>query len=445
MIRRLRIKFVLLNMLLMTAIFVAALSLIYLQAADTLRQENINRLRDLAGRHLTLLDQFFDQNPELLNGNYGVGSLPDFPKDALHASETVSASSSAFILYVYDSDNTYQVEGLQYEPEDRALYMNTIIRQVYNAAEAEGILPDLHLRYLSVPMPYGHKLVLMDTAQETASLRLLLFTLLVIGAAAFALFLIASIFSSRIMVRPVENSLSKQRQLISNVSHELKTPVAVIGASTEVIRSHGEDSVKEQEKWLDYITSETQRMSSMISDMLQLARTTEAPPLSEKDVLDLSELSYSAALPFESICFERNRTLEISVEPDLFLRARTDEIRQLISTLLDNACKYADDGGSIFFTVCAESERILLSVRNTGAPIPPESLPHLFDRFYRVDTARTRTEGGYGLGLAIAKKLTEENGGKISVESTAERGTVFTCVFRLVKRPNDNIHNQVTI
>lgn len=431
-------------MILMTAILIAALSFIYVLTAGNIRQHNIDDLRELASQRLTLLDQFFNRNPDLLNGNYGVNSLPS-SQPAASASEVTSAPSSAFILYVYDSDNTYQVEGLQKEPEDRALYLNTIIRQVYNSEEPEGVLSDLRLRYLSVPMPYGHKLVLMDMTQELATLRWLLLTLHITGLTAFALLLLASIFSSRVMVRPVEQSLTKQQQLISDVSHELKTPVAVIGASTDVIRSHWDDPVKEQEKWLGYISTETQRMSSMISDMLQLARTSEAPALSEKDVLNLSELAYSAALPFESICFERNRTLEIDIRPDLFLRARPDAIRQLISTLLDNACKYADDGGSILFSVRAESERILLSVRNTGAPIPPESLPHLFDRFYRVDTARTRSEGGYGLGLAIAKKLTEENGGKISVESTAERGTIFTCVFRRAKHLTDNIHNQVTI
>ena len=431
MIRRLRFKFVLLNMILMTAILIAALSFIYLLTADNVRQQNNAAMWGLAERRLTLLDQFFDQNPELLGDAYGSNSLA-----ASTANASAAPSSAFFVLYVYEANSTYQVEGLVEEPEDRDLYLNTIIRQVYNAQESEGVLPDLHLRYLSVSMPYGRKLVLFDMTQETAALRGLLLTLITAGVVAFALLLLASIFSSRIMVRPVEQSLTKQQQLISDISHELKTPIAVIGASTDVIRAHGDDPVHAQEKWLGYITSETQRMSSMISDMLQLARTNEAPALSALDVLDLSELAYSAALPFESICFERNRILDISIEPELSIRARTDAIRQLISTLLDNACKYADEGGRIFFCVRSESERVLLSVRNTGTPIPQESLPHLFDRFYRVDTARTRTEGGYGLGLAIAKKLTEENGGKISVESTAERGTTFTCTFRRAKHLN---------
>lgn len=421
MIRRLRFKFVLLNMILMTAILIAALSFIYILAADNLHTQSLSTMRELVSRRLTLPDQFFEQNPDFLNGTAG-------------AERTQSLLDAAFIIYVDESNDTYQVEGLTDAPGDRKAYLDDIIRQVYAAEKSEGILSDHHLRYLSVNMPYGRKLVFLDMAPENASMRLLRISILAAGAGAFLLFLLASYFSSRIMVKPVEQSMTKQQQLISDISHELKTPIAVIGASTDVIRSHGEEPVSQQEKWLDYIASETRRMSSMISDILQLARTNEVPEAS-KEVLDLSELAYGAALPFESLCFERNRELDILVEPNLYIRAGRDALGQLISTLLDNACKYSNEGGKVFFRVRGEAEKILLSVRNTGTPIPQESLPHLFDRFYRVDAARTRSEGSYGLGLAIAKKLTEDNGGKIAVESNPRDGNTFTCTFRRAKRP----------
>lgn len=423
MIRRLRFKFVLLNMILMTAILIAALSFIYVLAADNLRSQSLSTMRELVTRRLTLPDQFFEQNPDLPNGTAGADGVN-------------SLLDAAFIIYVDEANETYQIEGLADTAEDREAYLDTVIRQVYASEEVEGILPDLQLRYLSVNMPYGRKLVLLDMTQENASMRLLRISVLTAGTCAFALFLLASYFSSRVMVKPVEQSMIKQQQLVSDISHELKTPVAVISSSMEVIRSHGEEPVAKQEKWLNYITSETQRMSSMISDILQLARTSEAPAVTSREVLDLSELAYGAALPFESICFERDRELEILVEPDLYVNAGKDALRQLISTLLDNACKYSNEGGKIFFRVRGESDKVILTVRNTGTPIPQESLPHIFDRFYRVDTARTRSEGSYGLGLAIAKKLTEENGGKISAESSAEHGNTFTCTFRRAKRPD---------
>lgn len=423
MIRRLRFQFVLLNMIFTTTILIAALAFVYVLTAEHLQQQSVAAMRGIADRRTTLTDQSPEQDPAF-NGSYG-------------ETESNVPMSSLFFLYVYEENGTYQVEGLTNEPADRDRYFNTIIRQVSESETSEGVLPELQLRYLSVPMPYGQKLVLLDMTQEREALRVLLLTLHAVGIGAFGLLLLASWYSARIMVRPVELSVTKQQQLVSDISHELKTPIAVIGASTDVIRAHGDDPVREQEKWLDYITSETRRMSSMISDMLWLARTDEAPEASVREVLDLSELAYGAALPFESICFERKRELNILVEPDLFLRANPDAIRQLISTLLDNACKYTDEGGQIFFRARAEEEKVVLSVRNTGVPIPPESLPHIFDRFYRVDAARTRSEGGYGLGLAIAKKLTEENDGKIAVESDAETGTTFTCTFRRSKRPSE--------
>ena len=425
MIRRLRFKFVLLNMVLTTAILVAALSFIYVLAAENLQTQSLSTMRELAGRRLTLKDQFYEQNP-------------DSPDGAANDEQINSLLESAFIVYVYEANSTYQVEGLTKEPENREYYLNTIIRQVYASEKTEGVLSEFHLRYLSHSMPYGRKLVLLDMTQEDNAMRILRISMLIASAGAFALLLLASCFSSRIMVKPVEQSMIKQQQLVSDISHELKTPIAVIGASMDVIRSHGEEPVAGQEKWLNYITSETQRMSAMISDILQLARTTEAPELASREVLDVSELAYGIALPFESICFERDRELDILIEPNLYLRANANALRQLISTLLDNACKYSNEGGKIFFRVRGEEEKILVSVRNTGTPIPQESLPHLFDRFYRVDAARTRSEGSYGLGLAIAKKLTEENGGKIAVESSARDGNTFTCTFRRAKRPESN-------
>lgn len=408
-------------MILTTAILIAAGVCIYVLAAENLKAQSVTTLREYANRRLSTQDRFFEQTP-------------DPSTDAADAGEEDAPPDTIFVIYVNEANDTYLVEGLKEAPEDRETYLKTIIRRVYASESSEGILSDLHLRYLSLSRSYGRKLVLLDMKQENASMRVLQVSLLVVGSGAIVLFLLASHFSSRVMVRPVEQSMVKQQQLVSDISHELKTPVAVISASTDVIRSHGEEPVSAQEKWLDYITSETRRMSAMISDILQLARTNEAPELASREVLDLSELAYGAALPFESLCFERNRELDIRIEPDLYVRANSTALRQLISTLLDNASKYSNEGGKVFFRLRGESEKVILSVRNTGTPIPQESLPRIFDRFYRVDVARTRSEGSYGLGLAIAKKLTEDNGGKISVESGEEDGNTFTCTFRRSKR-----------
>lgn len=426
MIRRLRLQFILLNMALATAILLAALTFVYLRTSGELERQSTAYLRQFAGRRLSLLDQFFDANAELLGEGYGTAEAPE-------GGET---PYSTFALYVFEQSGTYQVEGLgeTLSKEERERYCNDLIQQIYASGESEGVLREPSVRYLSLSAPYGRKLVVMDRAGETHAKRVLLLTLCAVGIGAFALLLPASWLSSRVLVRPVEQSTKRQQQLVSDLSHELKTPVAVIAASADVLRAHADEKVGEQEKWLGYITSETERMSSMISDMLQLARTAEAPPLSEQDVFDLSELAYETALPFESICFERGRTLEIDVQPDVFVQARVDALRQLLSTLLDNACKYADDGGTVWLSLSANADKVSLAVRNTGPVIPPESLPFLFDRFYRVDAARTRSVGGYGLGLAIAKKLVEENAGKIAVRSNETEGTVFTCTFRRAKK-----------
>ena len=168
--------------------------------------------------------------------------------------------------------------------------------------------------------------------------------------------------------------------------------------------------------------------------MLYLARSDEdenAKVATEE--ADLSACAFEAALPFESICFENGKTYDIDIEPDVYIKCNVAMIKQLIGILLDNAVKYSNEGGRISLKVYSSDEKACISVFNTGEPVPKESLPHLFERFYRVDTSRSRERWGNGLGLSIAKRIIETNEGRISVSSGAETGTVFTCTFKKLK------------
>ena len=136
-------------------------------------------------------------------------------------------------------------------------------------------------------------------------------------------------------------------------------------------------------------------------------------------------------LQFESVAFERGVKLESQVEPGIELRGNEQRLRRLAGTLIDNACKYVDDGGAVDVLLLRSGKQAKLAVRNTGAPISPEDLPHVFDRFYRADKARTGGAGGHGLGLAIARAIAEEHGGTLTVASTQAEGTVFTATLPL--------------
>ena len=181
-----------------------------------------------------------------------------------------------------------------------------------------------------------------------------------------------------------------------------------------------------QRKWLGYIQEEAQRMKELVEDMLFLAKHDGAERPKDSRTVNFSDLVTGCVLRFESVAFERQVELNSHIQPGLSLSGEPDSLERLVMILLDNAVKYAGEQGRVDVALSRRQERAVLSVRNTGEPIPPEHLEHLFERFYRVDGSRSRKEGGYGLGLAIAHTIAQSHRGQIEVRSSREEGTVFT-------------------
>ena len=173
-------------------------------------------------------------------------------------------------------------------------------------------------------------------------------------------------------------------------------------------------------------------MKGLVQDLLFLAKGDAGGRERPQETVSLSELCESCALSFDPVAFERGLTLESRIGPGVSVTGRGEDLRRLCAILLDNACKYCGEGGAVTVTLSSPGQAVL-TVHNTGAPIPAEAQPHLFERFYRADAARSREQGGYGLGLSIAAAIVEEHRGKIAVHSTAEEGTAFTVTLPLIK------------
>ena len=259
-----------------------------------------------------------------------------------------------------------------------------------------------------------------------SSWQTLAVTLAGVGAAALAAFFVISMFFSRWALAPVDRAWRQQRRFVADASHDLKTPLTVILANTSILLEHPERSIASQSQWIESTQHEAQQMQGLVGDLLLLAQVDEgaAPPPMER--LDLTDLVEGELLQFESVAFERAVDLQSQLDESVMVRGNAMRLRKLVGTLLDNACKYADDGGSVNVSLRQSVRRIELAVHNTGFAIAPEDLPHVFDRFYRADKARTRDESGYGLGLAIAHAIAEEHGGNLAAASDDERGTTFT-------------------
>ncbi len=253
---------------------------------------------------------------------------------------------------------------------------------------------------------------------NSLQLSILLFILLEI------IILIISQTLSAWMIKPVKTSFNKQKQFIADASHELKTPLAIIMASAESIQ------VKEKnQKWLDNIKSESERMNKLIRNLLDLAKIENENTDKSDEIINLSKLVEMSILTFESLAYEKDIELTYDLEKELSFKGNSEEIKELMSILLDNAIKHSKKKGQIKVTLKTDKNHLILKVMNKGEPIPPGEEEKIFERFYRVDKARNRKENRYGLGLAIAKGIVNNHHGKITA-SSKEEYTTFTVVLK---------------
>lgn len=254
----------------------------------------------------------------------------------------------------------------------------------------------------------GYTLVtFMDNTVINENAETLLRYTLIFGAAAIVVFFFLSVYIAKRIVRPLEDSFEKQKRFISDAGHELKTPVSVVSANAELLsREIGEN------QWLANIRYENERMGDLVTQLLELARTENAAMQTER--VDLSRLAAGETLPFECVAFEKGLTLESDLAPDIFVEGDGGRLKQLVSILLDNAVSHAE-GGTVKITLSKERSHAVLSVTNEGAALTSTQREHLFDRFYRIDEARSADAGHYGLGLAIAKAICDAHRGHIEV------------------------------
>ena len=304
-------------------------------------------------------------------------------------------------------------------------------QEAMDAEQDSGVLSDLGLRLLMEEKPDGTiRIAFADLSWERSTLRTLFLTCLLIWLLAMAAFFFVSLFLASLALRPVEKAWKQQRQFIADASHELKTPLTVILANTGIVLAHPSDTVDSQSKWLGYTQEEARQMKGLVEDLLFLAKSDSARLPTHPAQVDLSQLVQGCLLPFEPVAFEAGVALESHIDPGLTLTGDEGQLRRLVRILLDNAVKYAGPPHpAVRVALTRQQDKLRLTVHNTGDPIPPEHLPHLFERFYRADAARDRAQGGYGLGLAIAKSITETHRGKISVTSTPDSGTTFTVLL----------------
>lgn len=402
MLNKLRWKFVLINMILVTLVLTIVFTAVLASSYRRLEMESTQAMERVLR-----------------------GGDTDFPKREIggkgpEGKEPPKMMTAAFYVELGGGNSVQGVFGDNVTVTDEAA-LSSIVADALAQGKSAGVIRGESLRFLR----QGSRIAFADRTNEIDSLTSLLETSALVGLFGLLAFFGISLFLARWALRPIENSWNQQRQFVADASHELKTPLTVILANMGIVLSHRDETVHSQIKWLEYTQAEASHMKELVGSLLFLAQSDDARQTLILSELNFSDTVWSSVLPFESVAFEQGKTLTTEIEEGIQLSGDEDRLRRLTAILLDNAVKYSGEGGAVALRLQRAQDKALLTVHNTGEPIPAEQIPHIFERFYRVDGSRTRAQGGYGLGLSIAQSIVQAHHGKISAQSD-NQGTCFT-------------------
>ena len=310
---------------------------------------------------------------------------------------------------ILDDDGNYS-ETINHTNNDEFDESNikSIAEKIINNHKENFHLGSLYFdRYAYVFTP-DNTLIIMDNLSTNEELvRQLIVNILILIICEIIIVFITYIITTWI-IKPVEKSFEQQKVFVADASHELKTPLSVMIASADAYFNDKDD------KWVHNMKSESERMTKLVTELLDLAKTEKEQ---EKQENDLSNIIESSILTFEGLFYDNKIKLKYNIEPNIKLNCNEDLIIELMSILIDNAIKHCSGKNKVNVNLSRNNKQILLSVKNTGEPIPKEDEEKIFERFYKLDSSRNRNSNNYGLGLAIAKNIVEQHNGKISAHS----------------------------
>lgn len=404
MLKKLRLKFICMNMAMITAILVAILCTVVSITKQDLEKTGMNIMQDLAMH----------------------------PWNAKQPAKKADIRSPYLIVRLNPTtdrnDNSPENEALSVRmsenfPLSDAADISELIQTALDSEHMTGIISEYRLRFSRFFTPQEQVVVFLDISGEQQLLSVLTRNCIMLGIAGFFVFLFINILFARWAVKPVETAWSNQNQFIADASHELKTPLTVILTNAELLRSpdYGAD---DKQRFSEHIFSMAVQMRTLVEGLLDLSRADNGSMQLAMERLNFHTLLEQTLCVFEPLYFEHGLTLRSEIANDIRIMGSPAHLTQVIDILLDNALKYADRESEILVKLQRQHHHCLLSVTTSGDPIPPEDLKRIFHRFYRLDKSRSHS-GSYGLGLSIAENIIQKHEGKIWAESGAQSNTFF--------------------
>lgn len=420
MFKKLRQKFLILHMTIITLTMFLSFSFIYIETYQNIMQDLYQEINRLSTFH------DYEEESNILPKAY-----PFFSIDELELDDTERAITLFMLLddngNIAGVDSRFSVDIELYYKISEIVTSN---EEIIDTFRLEGN----HWIYMKKPLLDYIFVSVMDISAQKNILRHLVFSFLIVGVGMLIVIFFISRYFAKRSIEPIQIAFIKQKQFVSDASHELKTPLASINANIDVILASPDSKVNEQKKWLDYIQSETKRMTKLTNDLLYLSKMDNKDFQISFSVVDFSEIVVNTVLIMEAVIYEGGFSFQANIEPNIKIYGNQEQLSQLILILLDNALKYTKPQGEIEINLTYKEGLINLSLKNTGTPIPEEDLDRIFDRFYREDASRERKTGGYGLGLAIAKAIVNIHGGNIKAQNKEGKYIIFTASFPKKKK-----------
>ena len=329
-------------------------------------------------------------------------------------------------IVIFDSKNNIkQIISYSTETIDEQKIISLIDKYLNNnlkTNEIGNLYTNKYIYYLT----QNNNLIVIDNSIINQKLLSLIDTSFVIFILLELIIIYTSLKLTTWITNPVKESFEKQKQFIYDASHELKTPLSVITASVEMLENNPSET-----KWLKNIKSESERMNNLIIQMLNLAKSENINKIQKYTLNNLSKIIEKVVLTFESIIYEKGLKIDYNIEKNINFKCDADNIKELISILLDNAIKHSYDKSKIIVNLYKEKDNIIIEIKNRGDSIPKKEREKIFERFYRIDRYRNKDENRYGLVLSIAKNIVINHQGKISVDSL-HGYTTFKVVFKQI-------------
>lgn len=408
MIARLRRQFIVIAMLSVTLVIIltaVSINLFNYLSTSAALDDTLRMICDNQGR----IPQF-------------PGERPGKPPRDQFTAET-PFSTRYFVLY-YTGDGVLNRSDMRHiaavSEEDAGSYLSVAL------AHGEGMGYVGQFKYYAVHAGEDRYMaVFLDCQREMRSVRTFAFISLLVSAACVALVYVLIWFFSKKAIIPAVKTMEKQKQFITDAGHELKTPLTVITTSLKVL----EMEVGPQ-KWIDKAQAQTEKLSELVASLVALARLDEENPPVRSALFDIGAAVAETAESFRDFAAARGRSLEVDAAPGIQYWGDEYAIRQLVSILLDNGVKYADEGTTIRLSLEKAKKGVVLKTSNPCAGMDQKELEKLFDRFYRPDQSRSRQTGGFGLGLSIARGIVEAHKGVIRAECPADGVIQFVAVLR---------------